>query len=109
MSDNYQAVYDAIRSRFYGDFVGTFENVIRQNFSVEWWRVQDEFARSAVSMQDPHVLMRPSLSVDGDQWCALYGNDLATGVAGFGNTPAAAMSAFDTAWLTAKPPKQVQP
>lgn len=28
---------------------------------------------------------------DGNQWCALYGEDLQTGIAGFGNTPFLAM------------------
>lgn len=28
---------------------------------------------------------------DGDQWCALYGEDLQAGIAGFGNTPFLAM------------------
>jgi hypothetical protein len=37
---------------------------------------------------------------DGDKWCALYGADLATGVAGFGDTPAEAMHEFDKAWAT---------
>lgn len=29
---------------------------------------------------------------DGDQWCALYGEDLQAGIAGFGNTPFLAMA-----------------
>lgn len=29
---------------------------------------------------------------DGDQWCALYGEDLQVGIAGFGNTPFLAMA-----------------
>lgn len=46
----------------------------------------------------PHVLMRPSVFPDGNQWCCLYGEDLAVGVAGFGDTPALACAAFDKAW-----------
>lgn len=37
-----------------------------------------------------------------DQWCVLYGEDLATGVAGFGNTPQEASEAFDQAWFTSQ-------
>lgn len=48
----------------------------------------------------PSVLYRPGLSIDGDQWCALYGDDLQSGVAGFGDSPDAAMRAFDAAWDT---------
>lgn len=46
----------------------------------------------------PHVLMRPNLSIDGDNWCALYGDNLQDGVAGFGNSPADAMADFDKNW-----------
>lgn len=45
-----------------------------------------------------HVLMRPRVFPDGDQWCALYGEDLQMGVAGFGDTPAAACADFDRNW-----------
>jgi hypothetical protein len=46
----------------------------------------------------PHVLYKPTLHPDGTKWCALFGADLATGVAGFGDTPAEAMADFDRAW-----------
>lgn len=46
----------------------------------------------------PSVLYRPSLTRDGNQWCALYGANLMEGVCGFGDTPQAAMDAFDRAW-----------
>lgn len=49
---------------------------------------------------DPSAIYRPALSIDGDQWCALYGENLQDGVAGFGASPAEAMSAFDVAWNT---------
>jgi hypothetical protein len=35
---------------------------------------------------------------DGDQWCALYGEDLQDGCSGFGDSPAQAMEAFDREW-----------
>jgi len=46
----------------------------------------------------PSVLFRPRLFQDGDQWCALYGEDLQEGCAGFGATPEEAMKSFDEAW-----------
>jgi hypothetical protein len=49
----------------------------------------------------PSLLLRPTLSVDGDKWCALYGANLMEGVAGFGDSPAEAYVEFDRAW-TAK-------
>ena len=35
--------------------------------------------------------------LDGDKWCVLYGKDLQTGIAGFGDTPVKAMYAFNDA------------
>ncbi len=51
----------------------------------------------------PSVLYRPSLGLDGNQWCALYGANLMEGVSGFGPSPEAAMAAFDRAWLAELP------
>lgn len=38
------------------------------------------------------------ICIDGDKWCALFGENLQDGVAGFGESPYAAMRAFDIAW-----------
>ena len=46
----------------------------------------------------PSILLRPRLSIDGDLWCALYGENLQDGVAGFGKSPADAFHDFDRAW-----------
>ena len=59
---------------------------------------QETFRYVASSYERPSVLFRPKLSVDGDQWCAMYGDDLQSGVAGFGNSPSKAMDDFDRAW-----------
>ena len=48
----------------------------------------------------PSVLLRPSIQIDGNQWCALYGENLQDGVAGFGDSPAVAFLDFDTNWCT---------
>lgn len=72
----------------------------------------DAFAKIAAMGEDamacqtrPSVLMRPALAVDGDHWCALYGENLQDGVAGFGKSPAEAMAAFDIAWHSKLPPR----
>ena len=39
-------------------------------------------------------LIAIQLSKDGDQWCALYGEDLQTGIAGFGKTQREAVENF---------------
>lgn len=46
----------------------------------------------------PSVVFRPKLSRDGDQWCFLLGDDLATGCAGFGASVDIAASDFDDAF-----------
>lgn len=56
--------------------------------------------QAAYCHSEPSVLYRPSLSVDGNQWCALYGEDLQSGVAGFADSPAKAMEDFDKQWNT---------
>lgn len=106
MSDNYQAVYDAVRSRFHcGDVGEAIQSVVRDAFSMADHRmhsVAQEYACAAQEQQRPSVLYRPALSMDGNQWCALYGSDLQQGVAGFGDTPAKAMDAFDAQWQSAR-------
>lgn len=49
----------------------------------------------------PFMLLRPRIFIDGNQWCALYGENLQEGVAGFGDTPAKASVQFDIEWLNA--------
>jgi hypothetical protein len=39
--------------------------------------------------------LKPKL--DGNQWCVLWGDNLQSGVAGFGKTPSAAVLAFEYA------------
>ena len=55
----------------------------------------------ASSYEAPSVLFRPKLFIDGNQWCALYGDNLQDGVAGFGKSPADAMWDFDKNWNAA--------
>ena len=58
-----------------------------------------ERLEAAQDLKRPSRVFRPRLSIDGDQWCALYGENLQDGVAGFGNSPEEAMIAFDEAWI----------
>jgi hypothetical protein len=61
--------------------------------------VKIAWQEAAWEQQRPSVVFKPTLSRDGNQWCALFGENLMEGVAGFGDTPAKAMWAFDKAWL----------
>lgn len=46
----------------------------------------------------PFVMYKPRLFIDGNQWCALLGENLQDGVAGFGPSPSAASADFDANW-----------
>jgi hypothetical protein len=41
--------------------------------------------------------LRPSIKLDGDMWCVLFGDNLAEGIAGFGKTPIEAIRKFNAA------------
>lgn len=64
-----------------------------------------ELATAANWAARPSVLYRPTLSIDGNQWCALYGENLQEGIAGFGDTPADAMRRFDSEFMHRKAPQ----
>lgn len=63
-------------------------------------QVKNSWQEAAWEQMRPCVVFKPTLSRDGNMWCALFGENLQEGVAGFGETPAKAMYAFDHAWLT---------
>lgn len=50
----------------------------------------------------PFMLLRPKMFPDGNQWCALYGDNIQDGVCGFGDTPHQASVDFDIQWLNAR-------
>ena len=103
MSDSYQAIYDAVRSRIHGGDVGeAVERACRNAFSNADHQIScaaHDYSAAAYEQQRPSVLFKPSLSIDGNQWCALFGEDIQTGVAGFGDSPAKAMDDFDKHWF----------
>lgn len=44
------------------------------------------------------AMLKPELKRDGNQWCVLYGEDLQTGIAGFGDSPHQAIMDFNSQW-----------
>lgn len=71
-------------------------NAITHEARIVGAAIQEAVAR----YERPSAIFRPRLSVDGNQWCALYGDNLQEGVAGFGDSPADAMWDFDSNWTT---------
>ena len=75
-------------------------NDVQQSIENVYYQAAQSAMFAEIARQQPSVLFRPRVFPDGDQWCALYGDDIASGVAAFGDTPQAAMTAFDAAWRT---------
>lgn len=98
--DSYQPIYDAVRSRISGFNSSELIERIALNFDASHAieMVRNDFQSAAWEHSRPCVLFKPSLQIDGDYWCALYGKDLQSGIAGFGKTPAEAMTDFDKNW-----------
>lgn len=110
--DTYQPIYDAVCTRIgHPDVTGAIERVARQAFDISGQMAclygdaslaVEHWAEAGRQHQRPFMLLRPKMYPDGDQWCALYGDDLQEGVAGFGETPERAAVAFDLAWLNSR-------
>ncbi len=99
MSDTYQAVYDAARSRMQnGDIGSAVESAIRDaNVSFYFEQACHGIAESFYGYSVPSAIYKPELTKDGNAWLAIYG-DLPTGVVGCGDTPEQAMADFDKRW-----------
>ena len=100
MSDNYQAVFDAVRSKIQGCNVEeAIQSAFRDSgFSHYAQQAFQEISNAGFEQQRPFMLLRPNIYMDGDEWCALYGENLQDGIAGFGKTPHEAAYDFDKNW-----------
>ncbi|HBC9089468.1 TPA: hypothetical protein KE767_004481 [Citrobacter koseri] len=100
MSDTYQAVYDAVRSRISNADVGSaIESAMRDaQISFYFDRMACVFDEYASEQARPCVVFKPTLSQDGNAWLAVLG-DIPTGVVGCGDSPAEAMYDFDKKWF----------
>lgn len=61
----------------------------------DYW---NEKYAAACEERRPFIQLRPRMFLDGNRWCALYGEDTHSGVAGFGESPELAAWDFDRAW-----------
>lgn len=115
--DAYQPIYDAVRSRISGGDIGqVVAEVARQSFDISMTvaMLGQQFALAAERHQQaadesmrPAVMFKPRVFMDGNQWCALYGDNLHDGCAGFGDSIAEAMKAFDAEWSTKLKPSNI--
>lgn len=98
MSDSYQPIYDAVRSKISGADAGqaikdaliNIPSDVNHHVLSLCQEISAEYTR-------PSVMYKPELSIDGDMWCASYGN-MPEGVQGFGKSPALALQDFDKNW-----------
>ena len=67
---------------------------------------QESIQQAMACQTEPSVLYKPRLFPEGDQWCALFGVDLQSGVCGFGASPADAMSNFNANWYSPLPARK---
>ncbi len=70
--------------------------------STDLYLARMAIVEAAALIASPHTRMRPRIYPDGDKWCALYGENLQEGVAGFGDTPEKACADFDMRWSQEK-------
>lgn len=82
----------------------------------DYWqmRIDAEIRHMDIYYQDisyvatrPSTVYKPKIYIDGDEWCALFGDDIVSGVAGFGKSPEKAFLDFDKNWerTLPNPPK----
>ena len=102
-----QEIYDAARSRINPIDGSALERVAWEQFDISYAKaaLQEQIASVGYEMMRASVLYRPTISLDGNCYCALYGEDLMSGCAGFGETMAAAMADFDKNWTAQKAPR----
>ncbi len=99
MSDSYQPIYDAVRSRISNGDIGSAVETAIRDLNLSHYAHMIQVAAEIVGSEAmrPSVLYRPIISQDGAAWLAILG-DLSTGVVGCGDTPAEAMADFDRAF-----------
>ena len=75
------------------------------NYDSSWTaqRMQEAISSIESAWVSPSVVYRPKIFRDGDQWCALLGDDMMGGVVAFGSSPSEAATRFDTEWFQQLP------
>lgn len=95
----YQAIYDAVRSKISNSDVGSAVESAIQNLSLGHYVQQAmyEWQMAGCEQQRPFVLLKPKVFIDNDNenWCVLYGENLVSGIAGYGKSPHLASLDFD--------------
>jgi len=98
--DAYQAIYDATSSKIRnGDVGSAIENAISQMGLGHYVQMaMSSVAESVAEHGRPCAVFKPTLTLDGNKWFALFGENIQEGVCGYGDSPAEAMYEFDKSW-----------
>lgn len=99
MSD-YQAIYDAVRSKISGGNIGdAVQEYLRMCNISHYAEMSMRACQDAASEYSrPSAVFRPRIFQDGNTWCALLGDNIQEGVCGFGESAGHAMYDFDIQW-----------
>ena len=81
-----------------------YQRMVANSIAHEAFCAGQAWQQAAAAQERPCVLWKPRLFRDGNQWCALLGENIQDGVVGFGDSPDAAMWSFDKAWREKLPP-----
>jgi hypothetical protein len=77
-------------------------NLIPYEYQIQIASILTNYAMAmenhALTLNKPHMLYKPKIYKDGDEWFALYGENIQEGVCGMGKNPGEAMLNFDNAW-----------
>lgn len=99
MSDLYQPIFDAVRSKISNGDIGQAVESALRNIGDYAHQAFQQIPWSFHGYERPSAIYRPKLSRDGDKWCALYGDNIQDGCCGFGDSPDLAMQDFDKKWI----------
>lgn len=80
------------------------EQIEVTDYSTDAYLARMAIVEAAALIAAPHARMRPRLFRDGSSFCALYGENIMDGCAGFGATPEQAMMDFDRQWTRVHAP-----
>lgn len=97
MSEVWDATYQAVRSKIHnGDIGSAVEQVFHSvGLSTVLSNIYNLANETFAEYQRPSIMLKPTISNDGNKYCALYGDNLVDGVAGFGESIHEAFLDFD--------------
>jgi hypothetical protein len=70
----------------------------QRDFALDRRDYADAANRATCTLSRPSYVFKPKVFLNGNMWCALYGENIQEGVCSFGNSPANALREFDRAW-----------